>query len=211
MHGITRERSITQAVAIGWFATAFSINAAGSERCPISWLRTNREVPQATVDLYDSAAALKPKWTIERARLPALCAEAEDHFRYRIRFLNTVYWVASSQFTKIDDPSQWQPSPKQTAPAAGTFSYACPAGYAFTAGYDFSTGVCQPVASSYATLPTAGAMGASAGSGTAATGALIGAVVGGAIGTATGSSSVRPAAGCGPGYTLYNGGCYSAR
>jgi hypothetical protein len=109
--------------------------------------------------------------------------------------------------------------------AAGTSSaamaqYACPAGYTFYAG------TCQPVAApGYAPAPgyPAGPLsGAAAGSaaGAASGGAAagpVGAIVGGAIGTATGAvagtanalAGAPPAPACGPGYTYYNGGCYS--
>ncbi len=108
--------------------------------------------------------------------------------------------------------------------------YACPAGYAMYGG------VCQPAYAAPApgyyapSNPVSGAaagaaQGAAAG---AATGGPVGALVGGAIGTATGTAAgtlnavtgapVAPAYGstvppsaCGPGYTLYNGGCYPAR
>jgi hypothetical protein len=86
--------------------------------------------------------------------------------------------------------------------------YACPAGYAL---YD---GVCRPMANN----PVSGAaQGAAAGAAAGnATAGPVGAIVGGALGTATGAvggavGAVTPGPACGPGYALYNGGCYPAR
>ncbi|MGE5269142.1 MAG: hypothetical protein ACM3JG_05660 [Thiohalocapsa sp.] len=108
---------------------------------------------------------------------------------------------------------------------AGAAMAQCPA------GYNYYGGVCQPYAYAPANPVSGAATGAAAGAATgAAVGGPVGAVVGGAIGTATGAAAGTvnaatgapvaaygssypppPAPACGPGYVLYNGGCYPAR
>ncbi len=99
-----------------------------------------------------------------------------------------------------------------SAPALA--QYACPAGYSFYGG------ACQP-APGYGYAPSNPVSGAVQGemSGAAAgarAAGPVGAVVGGAVGIATGTvaGTANAVAGvpvCGPGYMLYNGGCYPAR
>ena len=85
---------------------------------------------------------------------------------------------------------------------AGTASVAMAQGYACPAGYVFAGGVCQPAATPGGIV--GGAVGAA---GAIAGGALntAGAIAGGTVGAVTGAPV------CGPGYALYNGGCYPAR
>lgn len=87
---------------------------------------------------------------------------------------------------------------------AGTSSLAVAQGYKETCpdGYAFIGGSCQPLATPGGVV--AGAVGTA---GAIAGGALntAGAIVGGTVGAVTGAPV------CGPGYVLYNGGCYPAR
>ncbi|MFI4948841.1 MAG: hypothetical protein ACHQC9_08585 [Alphaproteobacteria bacterium] len=98
---------------------------------------------------------------------------------------------------------------------AGTSSVAMAQGYKETCpdGYAFVGGSCQPMATPGGVVAGAvGTAGAIAGGAVNAAGAIAGgavntagAIAGGAVGAATGAPV------CGPGYVLYNGGCYPAR